>query len=423
MNLGTLAYYKYTGFLLTNINAAFGTHVWLGAIVLPLGISFFTFQKIAFLIDTYRGHVRRITLLDFGLFVVFFPQLIAGPIVHHGEMVPQFKRAAERKVSWDDIAVGVSVFFVGLFKKAVLADPLAAYAVTPVFSAAAAGHELTFLEAWGGVLGYTLQLYFDFSGYCDMAIGAARLFGFKLPANFDSPYKSSSIIEFWRRWHMTLGRFLRNYLYIALGGNRRGQLRRYVNLFLTMLLGGLWHGAGWTFVIWGTLHGVYLAANHVWRDWCSSSGRRVLSIERFFATALTFIAVVVGWTFFRASSVAEATHILAAMSGQNGIVLPAAVARWLAIAPANANAFGSLRSATPLIWIALLLAWCWLLPNTQQIFARQSIVLDDSVTTPRARWLQFDYSIRWATAMAAAVLTCLLYVQSNLAQEFLYFDF
>lgn len=430
MNLGTLGYYKYTGFLLGNLNAALGTHWSLGAIVLPLGISFFTFQKIAFLVDTYRGRVGRVTLLDFGLFVSFFPQLIAGPIVHHAEMVPQFKRAHERRVNTDDIAIGVSVFFMGLFKKAVLADPLSAYAVAPVFKAVAAGQSLTFLEAWGGVLGYTLQLYFDFSGYCDMAIGAARLFGFKLPANFDSPYKSASIIEFWRRWHMTLGRFLRDYLYIALGGNRRGDARRYVNLFLTMLLGGIWHGAGWTFVIWGALHGTYLIANHGWRAlrqrWRWQPVRSLWTQTA--SVALTFLAVVVGWVFFRAESIDDALRILHAMVGMNGIVLPQALQQplhglldgWVSFAK---QPYGSLRSSEPLVWIVALLAACWLLPNVQQIFARQRIVLDDDVAAPTLPWLRFQYDLRSALAIGIVVITCLLYVQSNLAQEFLYFDF
>jgi alginate O-acetyltransferase complex protein AlgI len=255
-NLGLLGYFKYTDFFVANANHFFGLHWALPNIILPIGISFITFQKIAFLVDAYHGMVRNFTLLNYAFFVTFFPQLIAGPITHHAEIMPQIGSAPRRDLR-ADLAVGISIFVVGLFKKVVIADSLAIYADAG-YATIKAGHPLDAASAWITVLCYSFQLYYDFSGYSDMAVGLARMFGFELPVNFYSPYKSSSIIEFWRRWHITLSRFLRDYLYIPLGGNRCGIVRRYLNLAIVMLLGGLWHGANWTFVAWGGAHGVML---------------------------------------------------------------------------------------------------------------------------------------------------------------------
>ncbi len=253
-NLALLGYFKYANFFLANFNALFGTTMPIGEFFLPLGISFFTFTQIAYLVDTWRGKVREYDFIHYLLFVTYFPHLIAGPVLHHAQMMPQFARATTYRVHWENIALGVSIFVVGLAKKVLLADSLAVFS-SPVFDIARQGGQPMFFEAWIGALSYTLQLYFDFSAYSDMAIGLSLMFNVRLPQNFNSPYKSASIIEFWRRWHMTLSAFLRDYLYIALGGNRKGTVRRYANLMATMLLGGLWHGAGWTFVMWGGLHG------------------------------------------------------------------------------------------------------------------------------------------------------------------------
>jgi alginate O-acetyltransferase complex protein AlgI len=436
LNLGTLIYYKYTHFLLQNVNAVSDAHFFVGTIVLPLGISFFTFQKIAFLVDTYHGRVQRIGIGEYGLFVLFFPQLIAGPIVHHAEVVPQFRQLQQRHVNVDNIAIGLSVFAIGLFKKVVLADSLSAYDVTPVFSKVAAGGTPLFIEAWAGTLGYTLQLYFDFSGYSDMAIGSALLFGIRLPQNFHSPYKAHSIIDFWRRWHMTLSRFLRDYVYYPLGGNRLGPLRRYVNLFITMLLGGIWHGAGWTFVIWGALHGSYLTLNHGWRAatdrWHLSFALIPRFLRRACALGLTFLAVVVGWVFFKSDSVATAARMLRAMSGANGMQLPKSFARLPLLRPLlghlvqfqpGAEAYGQVRGSTALAGIAILLAWVWLLPNAQQIFAQQNASLATRSLEPAPKWAQFFFGWRWVALISISLFICLLYVQSNIAQDFLYFDF
>jgi alginate O-acetyltransferase complex protein AlgI len=317
VNLGLLGYFKYAGFLAANANALLGTSLTVEAVVLPLAISFFTFQQIAYLVDVYRGEVGPHGLLDYALFVTFFPQLIAGPIVHHREMMPQFASPAARRFSWDDLAVGASVFVVGLFKKVVLADSLAVHA-SPAFAAAEAGAPLGAAEAWTGALAYTFQLYFDFSGYSDMALGAARVFGVRLPANFLSPYKATSVVEFWRRWHVTLSRFLRDYLYVPLGGNRRGPWRRLLNLEITMLLGGLWHGAGWTFVAWGALHGLYLGANHLLARAFPGAERPASPGGRVLGWLVTFLAVVVGWVLFRAATLEGAGRMLLAMAGLSG---------------------------------------------------------------------------------------------------------
>lgn len=300
-NIALLAYYKYVDFFITNINMVTGLKLSMLHIVLPLGISFFTFTQIAYLVDSYRNTAREYSVVNYLLFVTFFPHLIAGPILHHKEMMPQFASNKNKSLNWENISKGLFFFAVGLFKKVIIADSLVLWAV-PGFKAAS----LTMVEAWAAALSYTFQLYFDFSGYTDMAIGIALMFNIALPQNFDSPYKSASVIEFWRRWHMTLSRFLRDYLYIALGGNRKGNVRRYINLFLTMLIGGLWHGAAWTFVLWGALHGAALVVNHLWR----SIG---LKMHWLAGRILTFGFITITWVVFRAEDFKQAFIVLKGM--------------------------------------------------------------------------------------------------------------
>jgi alginate O-acetyltransferase complex protein AlgI len=300
VNLLALVYFKYSGFLVSNVGYLFGKE-WSYSRPLPLGISFFTFTQIAYLVDLYRNEAQIFKPIDYGLFVTYFPHLISGPILHHSEMLPQFKSKFMYRFRSRNLAVGLTIFALGLFKKVVLADSVATF-VGPVFS----GHHLSFVEAWGGALAYTLQIYFDFSGYSDMAVGLSRMLGVQLPINFNSPYQSQNIIHFWRRWHITLSRFLRDYLYIPLGGSRKGPARRYVNLSLTMLLGGLWHGAGWTFVIWGALHGLYLVINHGWQKLRGAAGKMPSALSKWIAHKITFIAVVFAWIFFRATSLKDA---------------------------------------------------------------------------------------------------------------------
>ncbi|KOR82232.1 MBOAT family O-acyltransferase [Paenibacillus solani] len=307
-NVLLLIYYKYADFFLVNIGAATGWEVPLLNLVLPLGISFFTFTQIAYLVDAYRGKASEYNIINYVLFVTFYPHLIAGPILHHGEMMPQFDRVRGKLWDWGNAANGIYIFCIGLFKKVVIADTLAVYANAGFDTASG------FVDSWIAALTYTFQLYFDFSGYTDMAIGAALLFNIRLPQNFNSPYKALNIQDFWRRWHMTLSRFLRDYIYIPLGGNRRGEAIMLRNLVLTFLIGGLWHGAGWTFLFWGLLHGVGQVIHRLW-------GKLGITMPRILAWAITFVFITVTWVFFRAETWAEAMRLLKGMSGLAGLHL------------------------------------------------------------------------------------------------------
>ncbi len=311
-NLALLVFFKYFMFFLGAWNDLAGADIAIPRIVLPLAISFFTFQQIAFLVDSYRGLPVRGGFLDYSLFVTFFPQLIAGPIVHHAEMMPQFRRLVTKNRIVRNLLVGLFIFSIGLAKKTIIADGLSPF-VGDVFSAADAGNDVSMISAWLGVLSYTFQIYFDFSGYCDMASGAAYMLGIRLPVNFFSPYKSTGIQEFWRRWHITLGRFLKDYLYIPLGGNRCSRRRGLANLFITMVLGGFWHGAGWNFLIWGALHGSYLVIQRLWQGADLAGRLRSRRWHEGASRGLTFLCVILAWVFFRAETTSGALRLLGAM--------------------------------------------------------------------------------------------------------------
>ena len=417
-NLALLAYYKYAAFSVGSIAALLNLNLSVPEILLPIAISFFTFQQIAFLVDASKGEVSSFQLLDYMLFVTFFPQLIAGPIVHHKEMMPQFARPIPRARHLTDLTAGLTIFAMGLFKKVAIADNLAPYADV-VFGAAEGGTSPGLLAAWSGALCYTLQLYFDFSGYSDMAVGLARVFGIRLPANFFSPYKAASIIDFWRRWHITLSRFLRDYLYIPLGGGRRGSLRRYVNLMITMLLGGLWHGAGWTFVAWGALHGIYLITNHTWRAFCArlNWNCRPSRAARLAGTAITFLAVVIAWVPFRAETFEGAWLILESMAGQSsteGIIT---------------TALRPVRIHEVLMLLTSLIA-VWSLPNTIEIMAASRPVIDPSgivagnqgVPKYGRKW-RWRPNLAWGSALALTNGLTLFFFFENEDSPFLYFQF
>ncbi|HIJ84785.1 MAG TPA: MBOAT family protein, partial [Magnetococcales bacterium] len=331
-NLGLLSYYKYYNFFIGNINDAMGTAISMESLVLPLAISFFTFQQIGYLRDRWQRQVIEHTFDYYILYVVFFPHLIAGPIVQHWELLPQLVQKKFQGFRFDQWAVGLTIFVLGLFKKVVLADRMAEYA-SPVFMKAEQWANIHFVEAWGGALAYTFQIYFDFSGYSDMAVGLGLMFGFQLPVNFFSPYKASSIIEFWQYWHITLSKFLKNFLYIPMGGNRHGRYGRYRNLMVTMIIGGLWHGAGWTFILWGMLHGCYLVVNHAWRGVKKKYGflrvQRFRLVREWSARLLTFLAVVIAWVFFRAETFHGGFTLLQGMAGLHGILLPLGWSRFL----------------------------------------------------------------------------------------------
>jgi D-alanyl-lipoteichoic acid acyltransferase DltB (MBOAT superfamily) len=407
-NLALLSYYKYANFFLDTLERLGGPSHHIAGLVLPIGISFFTFTQIAFLVDVWQRKASEYRFSHYALFVLYFPHLIAGPILHHGEMMPQFKSGQAHRFPAENLSVGLTVFVIGLFKKVVIADSVAVY-VEPVFGASAA--PLGLVDAWCGVLAYTFQLYFDFSGYSDMAVGMSRMLGIKLPVNFYSPYKAASIVEFWRRWHMTLSRFLRDYLYVPLGGNRKGKARRYVNLMVTMMLGGLWHGASWTFVAWGALHGLYLVINHGWR---AAWRRAQLSAAHADSTAgrmagrvVTFVAVVIAWVFFRAESIDSAFAILAAMAGLNGVPLEAGA-----------------RDTVKFVWLAVLLAFVWVLPNTFQIMERFEPALPGTERAAMPGGLGF---LRWRPNWGWAAAFCVVAIASVLLVSresvFLYYQF
>lgn len=309
-NIALLGYFKYADFFISNINLLTRSEISLLRVVLPLGISFFTFTQIAFLVDSYRGESKEYSLLNYSLFITFFPHLLAGPIIHHKEMMPQFDCVSNKALNFRNLSPGIYLFFIGLAKKAVIADTFGVYANSG-FDAAG---EPALIDAWITSLSYTVQLYFDFSGYTDMALGSALMFNIKLPVNFNSPYKALNIQDFWRRWHITLGRFLRDYIYIPLGGNRTGEIRNYSNLMAVFLIGGLWHGAGWAFLFWGFLHGIGIVANRIW----SKTG---VKMPKMLAWFLTFNFINITWVFFRARDLETAFKVLKGMAGMNGIVL------------------------------------------------------------------------------------------------------
>ena len=311
INLSILGYFKYADFFIENINLVSGSTLSAFNLVLPLAISFFTFQQIAYLVDSYQGLVKERNLLNYITFVTFFPQLIAGPIVHHKEMMPQFSSVKNKIKNYENIAKGCFIFSIGLFKKVVIADTLFVY-TSAGFNEPIA---LNLIEAWFTSLSYTFQLYFDFSGYSDMAIGLALLFNIKIPRNFNNPYKAKDIAEFWRRWHMTLSAFLRDYVYIPLGGSRVGRLQTYRNILTTFIIGGMWHGAGWTFILWGMSHGFALVIFRLWK-------RAKFSLWAWASWFLTFNFLNLTWVLFRAKDFDNAVRIYTGMFGLNEVVLP-----------------------------------------------------------------------------------------------------
>jgi D-alanyl-lipoteichoic acid acyltransferase DltB (MBOAT superfamily) len=421
-DLLVLFYFKYFNFLLGTLAGILALPAPSSEIVLPIGISFFTFTQIAFLVDTARGEVGAYDFLRYALFVTFFPHLLAGPLYHHKEIMPQFADAGATSKRAENLSVGLTIFIVGLFKKVVLADGVAFYAA-PVFAAAATGGAPDLIASWGGALAYGFQLYYDFSGYSDMAIGAARCFGIVLPLNFHSPYKAVNITEFWRRWHMTLSRFLRDYLYIPLGGNRHGTARRYRNLFLTMLLGGLWHGAAWTFVAWGGLHGLYLMIHHLWQALRAQHGWLPESfgiLGRFAGIALTFAAVTIAWVPFRATSFDAALRIIAGMFGGNGTAGPQGAGESLFGIAYGAALYGGIDQTMVLAGLALL---TFLAPNTQEFMARfrpgLASYLDRFPAPPRR--LEWQARPAWSLVMVAALLLALSRMSG--VSPFLYYQF
>jgi len=430
INLAFLGYYKYAGFLFENVNQVFDVNIAVTSMALPLAISFFTFQQIAYIIDSYKGLTSERSFLSYCLFVTFFPQLIAGPIVHHKEMMPQFRRSAKQRLTARNLSIGLTILSIGLFKKLIIADNLAD--ISDDIFGSVAMNKVSFLESWLAALAYTGQIYFDFSAYSDMATGLARMFGIRLPVNFLSPYKAASIINFWQRWHITLSRFLRDYLYIPLGGSRRGHGWRVFNIMTVMVLGGLWHGASWTFVAWGALHGLFILINHTWRLFRPCLGlNRDSMLLRWGGVLLTFVCVTVAWVFFRAPSFGNAYEMLRGMAGLNGIVLPGGIEAKLGSTSVALKGFGvtfgtpgsftTVGAAIVLISFAII----WMFPNTYEITRSYKPILRSSRTLCELPWsakyIRWRPSLKWALFISFLLLSSLISMGSY--KDFLYFNF
>jgi len=413
-NIMALLYYKYTNFIL--INAGYKSI----NIILPLGISFFTFQQIAFIVDIYRADIKKMPVTNYAVTVLFFPHLIAGPLIHYKAIMAQFEH--KLSVNITNILLGIPVFSIGLAKKLALADPISTI-VSPIFQKSQSG-PLEFFEGWVASLGYTAQLYFDFSGYSDMAIGIALMFGITLPVNFNSPYRAASIIEFWKRWHISLSLFLRDYLYIPLGGNRVSRARWYVNLLMVMCIGGFWHGAGWNYLIWGGLHGSFLVVNNMWRRNVPDQIRESLLL-RPICFVITFLCVVLAWIFFRAPDISSAINIINGMIGNTNASLPGEFGMYADVK--NGYPFGILYNGAGinfpnlcsiLIYLVVAYAIIWIFPNSDRItkvrrritekIEHNSIYMKDAI---RAMMVGF---LIWASAFG---------VFGAMQSEFLYFQF
>ena len=430
VNLLVLGWFKYANFFLDNINAAAGTEWTLFHIILPLAISFYTFQQIAYLVDVSRGEVRSGGIARYATFVIFFPQLVAGPIVHYKEMMPQFFGRQLGRFVGSNMAVGLTIFAIGLFKKTVIADSAALYA-SPVFDAAQEGQTISLLDAWTAGITYTIQLYFDFSGYSDMAIGLARMFGIKLPPNFHSPLRAASIIEYWRRWHITLQQFIVSYMYqpLLLPLTRLAmhyRLGQWSSFFATVMAPtvlvfvviGLWHGAAWTYVLFGTLHGFYLAINEFWRKRLRKRRKKMggpgFSAIAFYH-AVTLVAVIFANIVFRAESVAAAMEVWRGLFrferlGELAGAIPLTTADII---------------SKPLIFSAVAVFIIACMPNTQQFMSRYTPVIHWRAwrnVAPPVLSLTWRPTLGWAMVMAALTFFAIAFVTRG-ASEFIYFNF
>ena len=454
-NVGLLGYYKYSNFFIDTLNSSLNTSFFISQIILPLGISFYTFQQIGYLIDSMEGETKGYRFIDYCLFVSFFPQLIAGPIVNHQEMLPQFAKRSNFRFNQEAFSIGLTIFFMGLFKKVVLADQIALYS-TPVFEAARSGTSLTVFDAWGGALAYNLQIYFDFSGYSDMAIGAARMFDIKLPLNFNSPFKAINIIDFWGRWHMTLTRFLTRYLYnpISLFMSRR-RINKGKSLIkrgkaspgafleivatptiITMFISGFWHGAGWQYIVFGLLHGSYLTINHGWnmlQKWLGYDPKKTNWWGERLGQLITFLGVIVAHVFFRADSVNTAKSVLRGMLGMQGRslgeTLQVILSRTGEIAIYPSDVFGNPIIGS--ILIIVLMAIALFLPNTQQWMANYEPALGYQTSKKvkhQPQWLiNFWQNFTWNPTPSWAFFTSVIMLAGILSlsniSEFIYFQF
>ncbi len=395
VNILILGYFKYANFFIDNINFILHTDIQIAKIILPLGISFFTFTQIAYLVDAYKKEAEEYDILSYLLFVTFFPHLIAGPILHHKEIMPQFSDIKRKVLKYKNVVSGLFLFVIGLFKKTFMADTLSLY-VAMGYPAGGGNAEISFLEGWIIVFSYTMQIYFDFSGYTDMALGSAKMLNIDLPINFNSPYKAISVQDFWRRWHITLSRFLRDYIYIPLGGNRKGEVRMYSNLLVTMLIGGLWHGASWMFVIWGALHGIAQVINKLWQ-------KTKIELPKAFSIFITFMFINFTWIIFRAENFAQAKNIVNALFNINNFIIP------------KTHHFDfvfnhSAKYPYCILILILTVLFVFICPNSNKIISYIKI------NSKRA-------AILYALAFALLFVACVIKLNCTNYSEFIYFNF
>lgn len=422
-NLLLLGYVKYFNFFIDNVNAVFNSDIYVAPIVLPLAVSFFTFQQIMYLVDADSRDTEDYDLIHYTLFVTFFPHLLAGPLVHHSQMMPQFDSNETYRPNRSNIEIGLSIFAIGLFKKVILADNIAAFA-TPVFAAADSGQSLSMLAAWQGAVAFTLQIYFDFSGYSDMAIGAARLFGIKLPINFYSPFKSLNIADFWRRWHMTLTQLITAYIYtpMSIAGTRSAMAAHASEsiIFLksiaypalvTFLLIGIWHGAGWNYIIYGLMHGVMMVINNIWRQFRKKTLKHDLKRTtlpgRILARGTTSVCFIFSLVFFKASSTSSAMSIVESMLGLNGLVDKAGLY------------VGTAFLTFALIYFSIV----FLLPNTQQLFAEFQPSLEPKRSETLWGLEKIGWKPNWQWAIICSTMFALALMNMSQEVEFVYFQF
>ncbi len=391
INILILGYFKYANFFIDNVNYILHTHIEIAKVILPLGISFFTFTQIAYLVDAYKKEAQEYDILSYLLFVTFFPHLIAGPILHHKEVMPQFNDLKRKVLKYKNITSGLFLFIIGLFKKVFIADILATY-VQQGYSVSA---ELSVIEAWLVVLSYTMQIYFDFSGYTDMALGSAKMLNIDLPLNFNSPYRAISVQDFWKRWHMTLSRFLRDYIYIPLGGNRKGEIRTYSNLITTMLIGGLWHGASWLFVIWGGLHGLAQCVNKLWQ-------KTKIEMPKPLSIFITFMFINLTWIIFRAENLHQAKNVFMSLINFNNFVIPKT--RHLDFV------FNNTTYSSIILILTLSFIIVFMCPNSQEIISKIKINKKTN-------------AIFCAIIFAIIFTLCLIKLNLNTYSEFIYFNF
>ena len=409
INISVLLFFKYTNFFIDNLSMILDKNFTNYNIGLPLAISFFTFQQIAFLVDSYKNKTTKFSFHEYILFIIFFPQLIAGPIVRFHQFIPQLQ-SRKLNISLENFSIGIVIFSIGLFKKIVLADQLGI--VSDNVFLHSNQHTLSFFESWGGILAFTFQIYFDFSGYSDMAIGLGQIFGIKLPLNFNSPYKSKSIIDFWRRWHISLSSFLKEYIYIPLGGNKNGIFIKYFNILVVMIIGGIWHGAGWNFILWGFSHGILLIVNHE-----INRNNIKIFLPTLAKQIITFLLVTITWVLFRAENILSIKNFYSGMIGQNGFYLDHRLEKFLPYTSPLIIFEGLHIGSFDLLgvfYIAISILIISLFANTNEIINKKEKSLIN---------LKFDFNIKGAIYLAAILFISIQLMFNIPKTEFLYFDF